>query len=219
MGFGDNQKMASREHTVWIWVAVAAAAAVAAWALYGFMPGRSDPSHTGAASAPVNLRGDAPGPVAVSAAPSAPLVGPMAAGDRFKLVGVMISGSERSVLITVDGKPARMFRVGETVDGDIVVRNVSERGATLGPREGGAAMALELSQAPPLATVAAPVPTAQAVPKAPLADGSVQSQEILRKLGSKHPPLPPQTGPAPQKPVDGTVAPVDDGRWRPAGQQ
>jgi len=214
--------VASREHTVWIWAAVATAAGVAAWALYGLMPQRSDSSqmaHRGAASAPLMLRGDAPGLVAVSAAPSAPAVAPMAAVDRFKLVGVMITGSQRIVLISVDGKPARMLRVGETVDGDIVVRDASERGATLGPREGGVAVAIELSQAPPPATVAAPLPTAQAVPKAPLADRSVESQEVLRKIGAKNAPLAPQSASAPQKPVDGTGAPVDDGRWKPPGQQ
>jgi len=211
--------MTSREHTVWIWAAVAVAAGVAAWALYAAMPERIDSSQTGPASAPVNPPGNAPGPVAVGAAPSAPVAVPAAAGDRFKLVGVMISGRDRSVLITVDGQPARIVRVGETVDGDIVVRDVSERGATLGPREGGAVMALQMSQAPPLTTVAAPAPTAQTMPQAPLADRSVESQEALRKLGSKHAPLAPQAGSAPQRPVDGTVAPVDDGRWRPPGQQ
>jgi len=218
-GFGDNYVMASREHTVWTWVAVAATAGGVAWVLYGFMPERSDPSHTGAASAPVNLRGDAPEQVAAGATPSPPAAVPAVAVDRFKLVGVMVTGRERIVLISVDGKPARMFRVGETVDGDTVVRDVSARGATLGPRDGGAAVALELSQAAPPATVAAPVPAVQAVPRAPLADGSVQSQEILRKIGAKYAPLPPQTASAPQKPVDGAVAPVDDGRWKPPGQQ
>ena len=211
--------MASREHSVWIWAAVATTAAFAAWVLYGLMPERSDALRTGAASAPLNLRGDAPGPVAVSAASSAGIAAPMAVTGRFALVGVMITGGERIVLITVDGKPARLLRVGETVDGDIVVRNVSERGAILGPREGGAAMALELSQAPPPATVVAPAPTVQAVPRAPLADRSDQSQDVLRKLGSKHAPLQSQTGPAPQKPVEEAAAPVTDGRWRPPGQQ
>lgn len=214
--------VASREHTVWIWAAVATAAAVAAWALYGLMPQRSDSSptaHRDAASAPLMLRGDAPGPIAVNTTPSAPAVAPIAAVDRFKLVGVMIAGSQRIVLISVDGKPARMLRVGETVDGDIVVRDASERGATLGLREGGAAMALELSHTPLPATVAAPVPTAQAVPKAPLADRSALTQEVLRKVGAKYAPLAPQSASAPQQPVDGTGAPIDDGRWKPPGQQ
>lgn len=222
--------MASSEHKFWIWaavgVAVGVAAGVAAWAPNGFMAQGSDAAETAAAGAPLNLRRDvpaavtttAPDSVAVGAAPSAPAIAPVGAGERYKLVGVMISGNERMVLISVDGKPARMFRVGETVDGDIVVLGASERGTTLGPRVGGAAMALEMSQALPAATVAAPAPTAKAVPRAPLADGSAQSQDVLRKLGSKHAPLQPPKTSAPQKPIDDTVTPVDDGRWKPPGQ-
>ena len=212
--------MAARIHTVWIWVAVTVAAGGVAWALYGFAPEVGDPSRTGAASASANLRGNAPAPVAVDAAHSAPLVAAMAAGDRFKLVGVMLSGPVRIALIAVDGKPAQMFRVGETVDGNTVVREVSERGASLGPREGGAAMALDLSQPPPpRVSVAPPVAAVLAVPEDPLAGRAIPSQDASRKGGSKYLPLAPQTVSPPQKPIDGTVAPVDDGRWRPSGQQ
>lgn len=214
--------MASRERTVGIWVVVAAAASAGAWALYGFMPGRSDSAHTGQTSAPVSLRGAAPVPGVVSAASSAPVVVPMASGDRFRLVGVMLSGSVRIALITVDGKPTQMFRVGETVDGNTVVRDVSERGVSLGPREGGAAVALELSQPPPQTTVAAPVAAmqaVQAVPENPLAGKAIESQDASRKGGSKYLPVTPRSVSAPQNPVDGTAAPVDDGRWKPSGQQ
>ena len=211
--------MGLRDRIVGIGVVVAAVAGAGAWALYGFMSERSDSSYAGPTRAPVNLRGAAPGPIAVDNAPSASAVVPMTAGDRFKLVGMMNSGSERIVLIAVDGKPAQMFRVGDTVDGATVVRAVSERGASLGAREGGSAMALEMSQVPPQATVVAPVPKGPAVSRAALADGSVQAQEALRGIGSKYAPLAPPMESAPPKPVYGTVAPADDGRWRPAGQQ
>lgn len=222
--------MASSEQKFWIWSAVGAAvgvaAGVAAWAPNGFMAQGSDAAQTAAAGAPPNTRGDvpaavtttAPDSVVVGAAPSVPAIAPVGAGERYKLVGVMISGNERMVLISVDGKPARMFRVGETVDSGIVVLGASERGVTLGPREGGAAVALEMSQALPAATVAAPAPTEKAVRLAPLADGSAQSQDILRKLGSKHPPLQPPNTSAPQKPIDDTATATDDGRWKPPGQ-
>lgn len=209
--------MASREHTVWIWAAVGTAAGVSAWALHGFLAEHGDPSHMRAASVPQVGRADAPSSVAVGAAPSAPVAVSVAA-DRFKLIGMMLSGKVRVVLITVDGRPAQMFRVGEAVDGDIVVRDVSERGATLGPREGGVAIALELSQAPQPAD-SAPLPTARGVPQAPLADGSAESQELLRKIGAKNAPLSPQIASAPQKPAEGAAAPLDDGRWKPPGQQ
>ena len=209
--------MASSEHTVWIWSAVGIAVGTAA-ALYGFMPQGMDASDTAATSTPLNMRSDVPGAVtapesaaaANGAATSAPVVDPMAANDRFKLVGVMNSGNERVVLITVDGNPARTFRVGDTVYAGIVVRDVSERGATLGPREGGADLALAMSQAP--------VSTTQVVPQAPLAGNSSQPQEALLNYSSKHPPLPVQTWSAPPKPVDRTGYPLDDGRWKPTGQ-
>ena len=149
-----------------------------------------------------------------------------AQAGRFRLVGVMAAlGSDGIALIAVDGKPAGTFRVGNAVEGDIVLRSVSARTANLGTRDGGETITLELAPAP--AAVAPPEPAATTTttvfrPQAslpPLANGSTQAQDILRKLGSKHPPLLPPTPIAPQKPVDGNTAPVDDGRWRPAGQQ
>jgi general secretion pathway protein C len=51
---------------------------------------------------------------------------------RFVLVGVIAQGSQRgSALIAVDGKPAKPFRVGETVaDGQVLLR-VKPRSVTL----------------------------------------------------------------------------------------
>jgi general secretion pathway protein C len=140
--------------------------------------------------------------------------------DRFKLAGVMAAGAsanghEGVALIAVDGQPARAFRIGETVERDIVVLEVSARGAVLGPRGGGPAVSLEVALAPAPTASMAPAPAA--APDVKLQDGSAQSEENLRKFGSKHPPLPPQVLPAPQQPANGAVPAVDDGRWRPAG--
>ena len=213
--------MAARVHTVWMWVGVTVAAGGAAWALFKLAPAGGDPSRTGAASASASLRGNVPAPVAVHVAPIAPVVPAMAAGDRFKLVGVMLSGPVRVALIAVDGRPAQMFRVGDTVDGNTVVRELSERGASVGPREGGAAVALELSQPPPppIVSVTPPAAAVLAAPEDPLAGRAVPSQDASRKGGSKYLPIAPQTGPAPPKPAGGPAASVDDGRWRPSGQQ
>lgn len=215
--------MAARVHTVWIWVAVTVAAGGVAWALYKFAPENSDPSRTGAASAAsasATLRGNSPAPLAGDAAPSVADVAAMAAGDRFKLAGVMLSGPVQIALISVDGRPAQMFRVGDTVDGNTVVREVSERGASLGPRDGGAAVALGLSQPPPpTVSVAPPVAPVLVAPADPLAGRAIPSQDPSRKSGSKYLPLAPQVVSPTPKPGEGNVAPVDDGRWRPSGQQ
>lgn len=209
--------MALRNQFVWVWAA--AGAGVAAWAAYSFLPVRSDSTPAGTGSPPASLRADAPGPVAVHAMPGAAAAA--ATGDRFKLVGVMINGNDRRALITVDGRPARMFRVGESVDGDVVVRNVSERGATLGPREGGASATIEMALAPPSASDPATTQSAQAggLPSGTMADSAAQSPNDLGKVMSKHPPLQPPAESVTQKPVEAPVAPVDDGRWRPSGQQ
>ena len=191
---------------------VAALVAIGAtvWALRLFTP-----STTAPAPAPTNTA-EAPPPVAPAPAPALP------SAERFKLVGVMASGATAGgrdglALIAVDGQPARTFRVGETVGGDVVVRAVSANGATLGPRDGGAAMALAVSAAPAPAPVPAPLPTT--LPPGKVFDGSPESLEVLRKAGSRHPPIPQQNSPAPKKPGEGTAPAGDDGSWRPPSGQ
>jgi general secretion pathway protein C len=139
---------------------------------------------------------------------AATVVAPVTTGDRFKLVGVVapresVAGSEWIALIAVDDEPARAFGVGATVKGDIVLREVSARGAILGPREGSVAMGLEVSPAP--AAGMAPMP---------IAGSGLESPEVLPNHGSKYMRFSPQTVSEPEKPVGGTPEP-DDGRWRP----
>lgn len=77
-----------------------------------------------------------------------------AADARFSLIGVLSPKQARAAregvaLIAVDGKPARAFRVGAVVEGQNVLQSVDARGASLGPRDGVALIALRL--APPAA--------------------------------------------------------------------
>jgi hypothetical protein len=199
------------ERTVWI----SAAIGVAALALFVFMPQSNDTTDTGSAGTGLTKHNAAPAVVPPS---TAAMLNVKTATDRFKVVGMMNSGTQGIALISVDGQPARMLRVGETIEGDVVLRDVSERGASIGSREGGAVISLGLSQAIP-PTVSAPEPAALAAPQAPLADKSAQAQQILRKIGSKHAPLSAQPAAEQQNPANGVLAPVDDGRWRPPGQQ
>lgn len=153
----------------------------------------------------------------------------LAQAGRFRLAGVVAAvGNGGLALIAVDGKPAGTFRVGDAVDGEIVVRSVAVHTANLGLRDGSQTITLEM--APALAPMASPGPATAAatpaqttslppVPSAPLANGSAQAQDTLRKLGSKHAPLLPPGPAAPPKPDDTTAAPADDGRWKPPGQQ
>ena len=79
------------------------------------------------------------------------------ADPRFKLIGVVAPRStaaraEGLALIALDDKPARAYRVGAVVDGDMVLQTVHSRGATLGPRGQAAQVDLALPALPPPAT-------------------------------------------------------------------
>ncbi len=82
---------------------------------------------------------------------------------RLTLVGVVSPrgnqhAREGLALISVDGKPARTYRIGAVVDGDRVLQSVSLRGAALGPRDGAAQVSLSMP---------APVEAARGFPGAP----------------------------------------------------
>ena len=209
--------MTASKSNLWVGAAVIAALGVGAWTWFA---STSDDGAKPAASAPAKPLGT---PVAASAAPAVPASSALeTATSRFKVVGLMIQGNDRRVLISVDGQPARIYRVGETVDGNLVVKSVSDRGAVLGPRDGNDNLALDVTQ--DQAAAAAPLPPVPApprsnLPKAPLSDGSAQAQETLRRLGARHAPIVPPPQAAAPKPAPAPSVPVDDGRWRPAGQQ
>lgn len=77
-----------------------------------------------------------------------------AADSRFRLIGVVAprSSAPRAAgvaLIAFDDKPPKAYRVGATVDGDLVLQSVHARGAVLGPRGQPPQVALELPALPP----------------------------------------------------------------------
>ncbi|MES2634482.1 MAG: type II secretion system protein N [Pseudomonadota bacterium] len=79
-------------------------------------------------------------PVFATAAPVASMA------SRFALLGVVASpGNEGAALIAVDGKPARPFRIGATVDDGVVLKFVDKRKAELAARvDGPVLVTLEL---------------------------------------------------------------------------
>jgi general secretion pathway protein C len=93
-----------------------------------------------------------PGAVArlLGGSPAAAVAAAPSLASRFALVGVVAgarSGGGAAV-ISVDGKPAKPFRVGTAVDENLVVQAVEGRRAVLGPPGNGPALlTLEL---PPL---------------------------------------------------------------------
>jgi len=176
------------------------------WALRLFAPADSAPSRANAVEPVATAssrattvdpkRSDQTRSSSAYLAPAAPMTAPVTRGDQFNLVGVVspreaVAGSQWVALIAVNGGPAQAFSVGATVEGDIVLREVSARGAILGPREGSAAMALEVTPAP--------------------ATGMAPAQTSGPPLRSKYMTLPPEPAPPP---VD-RAAEAGDGRWRP----
>lgn len=178
-------------------IGVAAAAIATVWAVREFAPAGGGASPSSVNDKAVATPAEVTNLPAAAVPTSAAAVASAATEGRFKLVGVLANGSEGVALISVDGHPARAFRVGAAVEDKLVVQQVSGRGVTLGPSGGGAAIALDVSVAP-----------ASARPTAP---ASAAGPEQL----SKHPPLPPRPAPAPTKPGEGSAQPVDDGSWRP----
>jgi general secretion pathway protein C len=89
------------------------------------------------------LLGGAPQAPGMAAAPVASLA------SRFSLVGVVAEARSGigAAVISIDGKPARPYRVGSALDEGLVLQSVQGRRAAIGPRAGPPAVTLEL---PPL---------------------------------------------------------------------
>jgi general secretion pathway protein C len=193
--FHDNGPMQARLLAFVIWAAVAASAVF--WLLRLWSSSPTAPPYTTVPTT-TTARGDltrvfgAP-PTAPAAGPAAPTEPALA--SRFKLLGVAAprqGGSEVGLaLIAVDGKPARGFKVGAAVDGNLVLQSVHPRGAALGPSGAAPAVALEL---PALAAAmgggmrASPSAGAMAMPMMPPPGGG---PVVLV------PPPPPLPGPVP----------------------
>lgn len=137
----------TRGTTFVLW-AVAAASAIA-WGLKLGNPSTVGP--VGAAAVRPPLAAD---PAAVArllgqaqgSGPAAPAAPPLA--SRFSLVGVVADRSRQgAALIAVDGRPAKPFRVGSTVDEGLILQSVQSRRAVLAASaDGPAVVTLDLPQ-------------------------------------------------------------------------
>lgn len=152
---------------------------------------------------------------ASAAAISVPPPDPGLAVQRLKLVGMASSGSIGMALIELDGLPARSYRVGDDLGGNLVLREISAQGVVVGPRDGGAA--IELRTPPPQAVNSQSSTDSNPPPGLDLSDGSVESQRALQKMGAKNAPQKPPSA-AEQASAAQASVPTDPGRWRPAGQ-
>ncbi|HSQ73551.1 MAG TPA: hypothetical protein VLM87_14120 [Rubrivivax sp.] len=210
--------MSVRWWTFLVWALVAASAL--AWGLKVFVTPQPAPPQARVAEPASALRGDLTRLLGADpVAPVAKAAPEPAADARFDLVGVVSPRSSQAAreglaLIAVDGKPPRAYRVGAVVDGAHVLQTVSARGATLGPRDGAAVIALTLPPPAPAATGVLPPasprggaisPTRPGMrPPTPLPTLPVQAQPALEEgeADDAEPSPTPQPTPLPTMPSD-----------------
>ena len=129
----DNRRMLSRVAAFVTWAAVAAS--LVFWTLRLVVQPAAVPAHATVVSAAPAHSGDLARLFGADALPSqpslaaAPVVQPDA---RFRLVGVVAprtsaGGGTGVALIATDGKPAKAYRVGAAVDGDLVLLAAQDR--------------------------------------------------------------------------------------------
>jgi len=198
-----NSAMWAKGWAFLIWAAAAAAAAFWGLRVWGESP--QPPTHALPAPAAAVVSGDltrvlGANPVAPAAVVDA--APPSADQTRFQLVGVIAAGtsgtSGRSAgpawaTLSVDGKPARTYRVGSVVDGSYVLQKVAARGVEIGPRGGAPALTLNLAPPPAAAT---------GRPGTPPNGASPATSSMLPGM-----PAPPSMAPVPQSPVGSGLGP------------
>lgn len=146
--------MVSRILALLVWAAVAASAAY--WGLRWFSSPIAVPPGTSAVALNTAPRGDmlrlfkAPKALEDAAVAEAP----SALQTRLRLLGVVAPrrGQVGVALLSVDGRPARAYVLGSTVDGDQVVQTITQQGVQIGPAGGRASVNLSLPLLPPPAT-------------------------------------------------------------------
>jgi general secretion pathway protein C len=146
MSTSVQSRWAVRATTLVVWLLAGASGAY--WALKLMSPSGAP------VRAPVAVRAPTPAdPAAVArllgAVPAQQATAPVAAlASRFSLLGVVTGPSAQgAALIAVDGKPARPYRIGTSVDEGLVLQSVQGRRAVLAASASGpAVVTLELPQ-------------------------------------------------------------------------
>jgi len=189
--------MVSRLAAFVIWAAVAAS--IVFWALRLWTQPIAVPAHATVVATAGGFKGDVgrvlgtDAPIALASMAAAPVQ----ADSRFRLIGVVAprasaAQAEGLALIATDGKPAKAYRVGREVDGELVLLGVHARGASLGPRGQPPQIDLQLPALPPPSTGTMP--------------GSAGIMPLPRPA-LPLPPRPPPIQPAPEAMAPPDVAP------------
>lgn len=134
MSADDNRRMVPRLLALLVWALVAASAVF--WGLRLFA--RAAPSPAVATSElTAAAQGDLSRLLGAAVLPDDPeaIEAPApAVSARFRLTGVMAPrrpSDQGLAVISVDGNPPRVYRVGAAIDGDLMLREVSLRTATV----------------------------------------------------------------------------------------
>lgn len=155
--------MASRIAALLIWAAVAAS--LAYWGLRWLAPPVGVPHNAAPVTLETGVRGELQrlltGPVR-SEGPQANPSAASALASRIKVIGVMAPAPGQSAgvaLLSIDGKPPKAYRVGALIDGDMVLQDLSQRSARIGPQDGANFLTIDLPGLPPPATGSLPPPS------------------------------------------------------------
>lgn len=155
--------MASRIAALLIWAAVAAS--LAYWGLRWLASPAGVPHNASSVTLETGVRGDIQRLLTGPVRTEGPQANPSAASalaSRIKVIGVMAPAPGQSAgvaLLSIDGKPPKAIRVGGLVDGEMVLQDLSQRSARIGPQDGSNFLTIDLPGLPPPATGTLPPPS------------------------------------------------------------
>jgi general secretion pathway protein C len=211
--------MTARLSAFLVWAALAASAVFWGLRLAGASP--VAPPHTLPVGEAVVTQADLTRLFGAEPPPVAEQAPVPAASSRFKLIGLAAPrgrGTPGVALISVDGKPARAYRIGAQVEPDLVVQSIEPRAVALGARDTPPSVRLELPPLPPPSTGTLPpaVTEGVAVPPPPVAQ-QVQPVPPVSQPTPQAEPVPSSAGPVNIVPRSAMMSPA--GRPRPAPNQ
>jgi general secretion pathway protein C len=149
--------MVSRLFAFLVWAACAAG--VTYWGLRWLAKPLPVPAHSASVAMTSAPRGDLArlltAPESAASDTATPSTDQSVLAARIQLIGLMAAaggGGPGVALLTVDGKPAKAFRVGQAVDGAHVVLAITRQGVDIGLPNTPASVTLPAQSLPPPAT-------------------------------------------------------------------
>lgn len=149
--------MLSRIFAFLVWALCAAG--LAYWGLRWLSKPLPVPAHSATVSLTPTPKGDVARMLTAPQQSASDAAGPTAEqsamASRMQLVGLMAAGGNGQggvALMSVDGKPAKAYRVGQVVDGELVVLAITRQGVDIGVNGQAPSFTLPAQMLPPAAT-------------------------------------------------------------------